>query len=307
MQDLRCSKDAWTLPVNPRNGLLLRMVADPDQHSWLLTGSSRGSLELWDLRFRRSVNSWSHPLKQPVEAISLVVAPHTALGLQTIGLSSRAPLVYLAAGGDEIGLWDLEQGRCHQVLSMMSCTESEIGPNECPAALSPPSFDPLESLSPDKENRLRTQELGIPPPRTSGVRAILPCSSGAVLTGGTDKCLRFWNTKVPEDSHIVAGTPNSSPGIAGGTVGASQCPRQRQYVHRTYNDVDAIIEVLTRGGGSIPPPLDASQPVPSGQADLNNQSSNACHQDSILDLTYAEVNDRLLLSCSRDGIIKAWK
>jgi hypothetical protein len=91
------------------------MVADPVEHSWLLTGSSRGQLDVWDLRFRLCVQSWHHPLRQPVEALALALAPRTALGLARIATSPTAPLVYIAAGGDELGLWDLEHGRCHQV------------------------------------------------------------------------------------------------------------------------------------------------------------------------------------------------
>ena len=45
------------------------------------------------------------------------------------------------------------------------------------------------------------------------VRAILPGRSGAVLTGGSDKCLRFWNPKAPEESYIVTGVPTSSPAV----------------------------------------------------------------------------------------------
>ena len=38
-------------------GLLERLAVDPSGPSWLMTGSSRGHLTLWDMRFQLAVNS----------------------------------------------------------------------------------------------------------------------------------------------------------------------------------------------------------------------------------------------------------
>lgn len=35
--------------------------------------------------------------------------------------------------------------------------------------------------------------------------------------------------------------------------------------------------------------------------------SAGCHRDSILSLASVKVNQRLLISCGRDGAIKVWK
>ena len=50
----------------------------------------------------------------PIEALAPALAPPPRLGLQESSLSM--PLVYVAAGPHEIGLYDVEQGRCHQVM-----------------------------------------------------------------------------------------------------------------------------------------------------------------------------------------------
>lgn len=49
----------------------------------------------------------------PIEALAPALAPPPRLGLQESSLTM--PLVYVAAGPHEIGLWDVEQGKCHQV------------------------------------------------------------------------------------------------------------------------------------------------------------------------------------------------
>ena len=49
----------------------------------------------------------------PIEALSPALCPPARLGLQDSSLST--PLVYVASGPHEVGLWDVEQGKCHQV------------------------------------------------------------------------------------------------------------------------------------------------------------------------------------------------
>lgn len=59
------------------------------------------------------------PLCTAIEALEPALAPPAQLGLSPRGPaeagSASPPLVYVAAGGDEIGLWDVAAGRCRQV------------------------------------------------------------------------------------------------------------------------------------------------------------------------------------------------
>lgn len=52
-----------TSPQSARAGApcRLQVVLDPAGQHWLLTGTSRGHLRLWDVRFLLRVNSWQHP------------------------------------------------------------------------------------------------------------------------------------------------------------------------------------------------------------------------------------------------------
>lgn len=143
------------------------MAADPSGSNWLVTGSSRGHLTLWDMRFNLAVNSIQQPQvcsrytfshlasvaapcqavssmhyswkpiwrgepeqmlylaehrqgwcawlqNYPVEALAPALASPARLGLQESSIAT--PLVYVASGPQEIGLWDIEQGKCHQVI-----------------------------------------------------------------------------------------------------------------------------------------------------------------------------------------------
>lgn len=66
------------------------------------------------MRFQIPLTQWDHPSRQPVEALAPAVAPVGHLGLRGGGKGS-SPLVYIAAGSHEVGLWDVEEGKCHQV------------------------------------------------------------------------------------------------------------------------------------------------------------------------------------------------
>ena len=106
-------------------GLLHRLACGGPDSPWLLTGTSRGHLTLWDMRFQIPLTQWNHPLGQPVEALAPAVAPLGHLGLRGGGRGS-CPLVYIAAGGHEVGLWDVEEGKCHQVpyITFLACSSS---------------------------------------------------------------------------------------------------------------------------------------------------------------------------------------
>lgn len=107
--DTRSSSSTWTRKATPEEGYISSLVSGPCGN-WFVSGSSRGVLTLWDLRFLIPVNSWQYSLACPIEKICLFLPPPNA------SLSSVVrPLVYVAAGSNEVSLWNAENGSCHQV------------------------------------------------------------------------------------------------------------------------------------------------------------------------------------------------
>ncbi|KAL6558958.1 hypothetical protein OROMI_019308 [Orobanche minor] len=81
------------------------VVADPCGN-WFISGSSRGVVTLWDLRF---INSWQYSLPCPIEKMCLFDPPSgTPLSIAT------RMLVYVAAVCNEVSLCNAENGSCHQ-------------------------------------------------------------------------------------------------------------------------------------------------------------------------------------------------
>ena len=107
--DTRTNSNAWNVKVSPEEGYVSSLVASPCGN-WFVSGSSRGMLTLWDLRFCLPVNSWQYPLECPIEKMCLFLPPsNTAI------TTAARPLVYVAAGCNEVSLWNAENGSCHQV------------------------------------------------------------------------------------------------------------------------------------------------------------------------------------------------
>ena len=51
-------------------GVLERLAVDASGPAWLLTGSSRGHLTLWDMRFQLAVNSFQQPQARTLSSIA---------------------------------------------------------------------------------------------------------------------------------------------------------------------------------------------------------------------------------------------
>ncbi|GAB4852674.1 Serine/threonine-protein kinase [Ancistrocladus abbreviatus] len=280
--DIRTNTDSWTLKAIPEEGYVSTLVSDPCGN-WFVSGSSRGVLTLWDLRFLIPVNSWEYPRPCPIEKMCLFVPPSNS----SFSAMTR-PLVYVAAGSSEVTLWNAENGSCHQVLRVTS-NDGDIESSDLPWALARPpnksnsKSDPRRNVNP----KYRVDELNEPPPRLSGVRSLLPLPGGDLLTGGTDLKIRRWDHCRPEKSYCMCG-----PTIKG--IGNDEV-----YETRSSFGVQVVQESRRR-------PLTAKLTTKAILAAAAVDPAG-CHRDSILSLASIKLNQRLLISSSRDGAIKVWK
>lgn len=250
--DVRTKGDAWTVPADPSHGLVENFVADPNGGTWLATATSEGFFSLWDLRFRLCVSEWQHPERVRVAALSPACQPP--------GQASPLPLLWVATG--QVGLWDVSNGTCVHTLRV-PYDRAGTGEDSTPAG-------PHQQHS-----RLRVEALKQPPKQPPGARALLPLPGGphgALLSGSTDACVRYWTPGRPEQCALVCGPVDAPPTFELG---------------RTASGVPALLETPTPANG---------QPA---------QPRSDAHRDSVLALAKAEAGQRLLFSACRDGAIKA--
>ncbi|KAL3825203.1 hypothetical protein ACJIZ3_021232 [Penstemon smallii] len=280
--DTRTSSNAWNTKVFPEEGYVSSLVADPCGN-WFVSGSSRGVLTLWDLRFCIPVNSWQCATACPIEKMCLFVPPSAT----PLSVATR-PLVYVAAGSNEVSLWNAENGSCHQVLRAAN-NECDAEDHESPWALGrqPGKSNTKPDLRRNINSKYRIDELSEPPPRLSGIRALLPLPGGDLLTGGSDLKIRRWDHCSPDRSYCVCG-----PSIKGAV-------KDDLYETKSSFGVQIVQEAKRR---PVATRLTGKAILAAAATD-----SAGCHHDSILSLASVKLNQRLLISSSRDGAIKVWK
>ncbi|XP_074567375.1 serine/threonine-protein kinase VPS15 [Curcuma longa] len=279
--DTRANSDAWTFKALPDEGYVSSLVMG-QCGNWFVSGSSRGVLTLWDLRFLLPVNSWHYPMVCPVEKLCLLIPP-----LNSAGAVSR-PLVYVASGSNEVSLWDAENGSCHQVLRVASGEQegetshfSRVSGR--PSNKQSPKLDGTRNIN----SKYRIDELNEPAPRLQGIRSLLPLPGGDLLTGGTDLKIRYWDHTRPERSYCVCGPSTKGVGNDG------------YYDIRSSFGVQIVQEMNKRPATSK---LTQKKLLSTAATD-----SAGCHRDSVLSLASVKLSQRVLISSSRDGTIKVWK
>lgn len=282
MWDPRTNEDSWTLKALPEEGYISTLVTDPCGN-WFISGSSRGVLTLWDHRFRVPVNLWGYPRPCPIENMCLYVPPPNA----PFSAMSR-PLIYVAAGCNEVSLWNAETGSCHQVFRVPS-NDGETETSDLPWALARPPIKTNPKSDPRRNVNLkyRVDELNEPPPLLSGIRSLLPLPGGDLLTGGTDLKIRRWDHSRPERSYAICG-----PTIKG--LGNDEI-----YESKSSFGVQVVQEMRRRPKATK---LTTKAVLATAAVD-----PAGCHRDSVLSLASVKLNQRLLISSGRDGAIKVWK
>lgn len=253
---------------------------------WLVAGTSRGCLALMDLRFGARVAEWRHPTRAPIDALVLATEPSAH------GTDAR-PMVWCAAGRDEVASWDVAAGTCGRVLRVTRGSSSHDFENDG-ALKNGGRLDvfELDSRRHDGDDSyLSTNELGDGAARDDGVRCLLPLPSGALLSGGSDACVRMWCPGEPGRSKVVSGPlpPGPRPTYDESRDGVNGTPVLREVPTRDE-----------RGGNT-------------GGVNVGDQVAAAavrhdCHRDSVLCMAAVGTGmQRMLVTCGRDAAVKVWK
>ena len=302
--DLRAPAEdvAWRLPYLPSSGVVTRLCCPSSQNSsppltnWIITGTSRGMMALWDVRFLLPVTSWAHPKGAAVNAMVLedTAAPSSS--------SSVAPVVYVAAGKDEVAAWDAETGTVLRVLRVAGRDAPDLSLPEALATAAPTlcsAGDPLV-----RARQLGATDLRTLIPHSSGFRTFLSGPGSQLLTGSSDCAVRFWDVVNPQQSYAVVVPPPPLPS----THGAFSFPKWK-YTMRTWGRVPVIeerpVEIAVQEVGWE----DAAAVEQRHQtARWWDGAAALCHQQSIVDMTKVVGHaEPLLATGSLDGIIKIWR
>ena len=310
--DLRArNPEAWRLDTPPELGLITAVALGNDRH-WACAGTSRGFVALWDLRFGGVfAKLWRHSSKSTIHRL----ATCARLPLSSAE-SPPAPLAFVAAGLNQVAVWDLAAGgpcrQCFRAIETRpndydsSNPKDKLGRAQANWALPTLEEIPIAAHPERRAASLATKTdllwaaPGLDDPARSqpSMRAIMGRISAHgnsyLLTGGTDCHIRYWDFLSPSRCFTVSGPPPGaprptyeSPRVA---PGANSAADGRFFVCRDFAIPDppapGDVPIIAQRG-PIPPPT--------------------AHRDAVLDLKSIDFPLRLMLSSSRDGVIKVWR
>ncbi|KAK9768737.1 Serine/threonine-protein kinase [Basidiobolus ranarum] len=279
--DLRKTQVVWILQ-NPTNfGVITSFVIDPHR-AWILVGTNRGILTLWDLRFHISLRSWIHPSKTSINRLVLYMGP-----------SSRGRHVLVAAGNNEVSLWDIEKVECKEVFMVRSVDDrrsTKIGSD----MLKPQDIPSKETFL---KNVLNPGQNGFSAFQDNSIKSMIsPVNTNYILTAGVGK-IRYWDIEHPEGSYVISGLhinepkPNFSKLIHNGITFHIETPPRARNPSNNHK--------AKAGVGATPR---IGNPVPQLQQMLINN-----HTDCINDIQLVEVPYTILVSADREGVIKVFR
>lgn len=273
--DRRYPNPAWNLPMLPSYGCPFRLLLDSQSPYWMISGSNRGYLTVWDLRFRLPVKTWRYPKGAQIEALAYA-SP------KTLGLASEAPVIFCAAGDEEISGWDVSTGECKVVLSY-SAASNEITYNE---TMAQPNIVPKIPSDPiGRARQLGAAELRSLSTKRSSVRCILSSTAG-ILTAGVDRTVRHWDYQHEKQSYIVAPPHVPEDSYSSTTYSYSKHHHKTGYLIKEHREISRDCQV-------------------------ENQSkliTRVCHKQTITSMTRVQgLQDQLLASTSSDGVLNVWR
>ncbi|CAI2161442.1 16883_t:CDS:10 [Funneliformis geosporum] len=299
--DLRTMQVVWTFK-NPRSHGVITAIVTDKKYRWLLIGTSRGIFTLWDLRFRIQLKSWVHPTKSRISKLLL----HPQAG------SKQRWWVIVAAGKNEVSVWDVEKVECKEVFGVRTGNEKTGGVSlDMFKASDPPGpSDILRSAFTAHEGSFSAD---------NSIRAMIyPPDCNYMITAGSDRKIRFWDNNRIEESYIVVGSDIDEP--------TSYSTKQfdginvHYEIHRVMNTATSNSSFTNSNNSSSGGSYSGSSGSSNSKRSNKNNTHSARNQlitvqqqqllknhlDCITDLKVTELPHPMLISGDRDGIIKVF-
>ncbi|ODV90948.1 hypothetical protein CANCADRAFT_2665 [Tortispora caseinolytica NRRL Y-17796] len=203
--DLQNMDILWKLENPLEHGNILWFCVSRDS-TWLVCGTSRGILDLWDLRFHLNLRSWGIPGRKPINRVEIHPSKQHSTWILVSGGSGRG----------EVTLWDIEKIQCRQVYRLDPGATKEWNLSYEPIKMGEDNSElDVESLILDSRASESVREGRLEASHSDhGFRAFV--LGGAeengnpeyMITSGVDRTVRFWDLNKPTQSCIVSGMVN---------------------------------------------------------------------------------------------------
>ncbi|POR39094.1 Putative serine/threonine-protein kinase VPS15 [Tolypocladium paradoxum] len=262
------------------------------RRNWLCVGTSHGVVDLWDLRFKMRLRGWGVPGKSSIYRMCI----HPTKG------RGKWVCVSGGTGQGEVTVWDLEKTTCREVYRTNG---NKDGPKGYSA------WDVDEDKPEGMLGRFATNlESSDTANADRGVRAMVVGTGAAedsrdvrhayIVTGGSDKKLRFWDITRIESSCVYSGlqpeepqpTYTASHPTPGVTLNTEKAAR-----HAGSG---------ANGGGSSGAKgknTASGRPPRSTVISMQQQQLLQSHLDAVLDVVLLEYPYTMSVSVDRSGVV----
>ncbi|KAI0844511.1 ARM repeat-containing protein [Daldinia vernicosa] len=264
------------------------------KHNWLLLGTSHGVLDLWDLRFKMRLKGWGLPGQSAIHRLCL----HPTKG--------RGKWVCIAGGTSlgEVSVWDLEKIQCREIYRVGGYKDGPKGYK---------AWDVDEDKPEGMLDRFATN---IEPTASGtvdrGVRAMVVGSGamedqrevryGYILTGGSDKKLRFWDLMRIENSCVFSGLHSEDAKPVFSAVSTPNQPGLTLNIERLQKGGN-VTGADQKGGKSSKATSSREKPPRHAVISAEQGQLLRSHLDSILDVAVLEMPYTMTISVDRSGVI----
>lgn len=310
--DLRCANEPFNFTVRPELGYLTTFSTLFDRNCFV-AGTSRGYIALMDIRYQLCVKVWRHSSETIVSRLAtcFTTLPQDKDGKSsptTYGSEPR-PYIFMGCGSNEASVFDLSTATCRQCFRVLDPSLCYINQQ----MMLPPECISMPELSdvPLPRNPLRPISYASSYASGSFLRFTGNTESNYsdakilslvgrlgmhgqhqqyLITGGSDRYLRYWDFSSPSKCYTISGLAHGQP----------RPIYQRVDVGTADQQLFLCQQMPVPSAGGV-----ETVRFPSKQRGLVRPENT--HQSSILDLKSVEFPSKGLLSCSQDGMIKLWR
>ena len=186
------------------------MAIAPDR-AWMVVGTAKGYVSLWDVRYNAMCRLWRHSSSGPIHRLATCKSlPVGSKSEQAIG-SPEGAFLFVAAGSNEAAVWAIPEGgeclKCFRSIPLRSSREP-LAPLPVLQDISLPRHPQGPIVSAVGDYATPNLEGG-GDAHVHSYRALLGRISekgtSYLVTAGTDKCIRYWDFSHPSRCFTVTG------------------------------------------------------------------------------------------------------
>ncbi|ORX83365.1 hypothetical protein BCR32DRAFT_150444 [Anaeromyces robustus] len=293
--DLRTMKTVWKLDTIPNYGYISSFVVNPSNY-WLCSGTSKGIMTLWDIRFSLPVSSWAHPSMSKINKMKLF--PSSTSEKNYIN-ESKLVLCAIDNENNELSAWNVETKECTEIwyserYNSRKFYENGLTAIEPDTTTSLPNIDNIVKKHKNSVNSFTFLD-------NSNYYSFFKLKLPFIISVGSDKKIRYWDQINTEQSMILNGVDMADQNISFKTY-----QKNSTYIHSETSTYESCSTLTLNSSDSSP--LNSIGSIPLHYSNYNPMSKKLNgHMDAITDVTYTVVPYPLIISSGRDGIINIWK